>query len=72
MPGDPIADVERLLDQQMESSRFRGIRPMGGGMGVPPAEVLRALAERDLIFELMVASRPARVGGDRRWPTSAT
>jgi len=54
VPSDPIADVERLLDQQMESSRFRGIRPMGGGMGVPPAEVLRALAERDLIFELMV------------------
>ncbi len=54
VPGDPIADVERLLDQQMESSRFRGIRPMGGGMGVPPVEVLRALAERDLIFELMV------------------
>ena len=54
VPGDPIADVERVLDQQMESSRFRGIRPMGGGMGVPPAEVLRALAERDLIFELMV------------------
>ena len=54
VPGDPIADVERLLDQQMESSRFRGIRPMGGGMGVPPAEVLRALAQRDLIFELMV------------------
>jgi predicted TIM-barrel fold metal-dependent hydrolase len=54
VPGDPIADVERVLDQQMESSRFRGIRPMGGGMGVPGAEVLRALAERDLIFELMV------------------
>jgi L-fuconolactonase len=54
VPGDPIGDVERLLDQQMESSRFRGIRPMGGGMGVPPAEVLRALAERNLIFELMV------------------
>ena len=53
VPSDPIADTERLLDTQMESSRFRGIRPMGGGMGVPSAEVLRALAERDLIFELM-------------------
>ena len=54
VPDDPIADVERALDQQMESSRFRGIRPMGGGMGVPGRDVLRALAERDLIFELMV------------------
>ena len=25
VPGDPIADTERLLDEQMESSRFRGI-----------------------------------------------
>jgi len=53
VPQDPIADTERLLDQQMESPRFRGIRPMGGAMGVPGADVLRALAERDLIFELM-------------------
>jgi predicted TIM-barrel fold metal-dependent hydrolase len=53
VPDDPIADVERLLDEQMRSPRFRGIRPMGGGMGVPRAEVLRALADRGLIFELM-------------------
>ena len=53
VPDDPIADTERLLDEQMQSSRFRGIRPMGGGTGVPRVEVLRALAERDLVFELM-------------------
>jgi predicted TIM-barrel fold metal-dependent hydrolase len=53
VPQDPIADVERALDEQMQSSRFRGIRPMGGAMGVPSAAVLRALADRDLIFELM-------------------
>lgn len=54
VPNDPIADTERLLDHQMESSRFRGIRPMGGtAMEVPHSDVLRALAERDLIFELM-------------------
>src|SRR5689334_1110059 len=53
VPQDPISDVEHLLDEQMRSPRFRGIRPMGGAMGVPPAEVLRALADRDLIFELM-------------------
>jgi predicted TIM-barrel fold metal-dependent hydrolase len=53
LPTDPIADTERLLDEQMKSPRFRGIRPMGGGTGVPGADVLRALAERDLVFELM-------------------
>ena len=54
VPNDPIRDTERLLDTQMKSSRFRGIRPMGGtAMEVPSADVLRALAERDLIFELM-------------------
>jgi predicted TIM-barrel fold metal-dependent hydrolase len=52
-PTQPIADVERLLDEQMKSSRFRGIRPMGGTMGAPDADVLRALSERDLVFELM-------------------
>jgi predicted TIM-barrel fold metal-dependent hydrolase len=53
LPSDPIADTERLLDAQMESSRFRGIRPMGGGTGVPGEDVLRAVDERGLIFELM-------------------
>jgi predicted TIM-barrel fold metal-dependent hydrolase len=53
VPGDPIADTERLLEAQMRSPRFRGVRPMGGLTGVPPREVLRALAERSLIFELM-------------------
>ncbi len=41
VPQDPIADTERLLDEQMQSPRFRGIRPMGGAMGVPGADVLR-------------------------------
>jgi predicted TIM-barrel fold metal-dependent hydrolase len=53
VPDDPIADTERLLDEQMASPRFRGIRPMGGRTGVPGDDVLRALAERDLVFELM-------------------
>jgi predicted TIM-barrel fold metal-dependent hydrolase len=53
LPSDPMADTERLLDEQMNSPRFRGIRPMGGGTGVPRDEVLRALDERDLVFELM-------------------
>jgi predicted TIM-barrel fold metal-dependent hydrolase len=50
---DPIADVERVLDEQMTSSRFRGVRPMGGMTGAPSSDVLRALADRGLIFELM-------------------
>jgi predicted TIM-barrel fold metal-dependent hydrolase len=53
VPSDPIADIERALDDQMASPRFRGIRAMGGGLGVPSGEVLRALAERGLVFELM-------------------
>jgi predicted TIM-barrel fold metal-dependent hydrolase len=53
VPDAPIADVEDLLDEQMAASRFRGIRPMGGGLGVPPPEVLRVLADRNLIFELL-------------------
>jgi predicted TIM-barrel fold metal-dependent hydrolase len=50
---DPIADTERLLDEQMASPRFRGVRPMGGMTGAPGPDVLRALAARGLIFELM-------------------
>ena len=54
VPGDPVADTVRLLDAQMECSRFRGVRPMGPMPGgVPHVDVLRALAERGLIFELM-------------------
>ncbi|MBM3672146.1 MAG: hydrolase [Actinobacteria bacterium] len=55
VPEDPVADTVALLDAQMNSPRFRGIRPMGPCPGgVPAAEVLRALQERDLVFELMV------------------
>jgi predicted TIM-barrel fold metal-dependent hydrolase len=54
VPSDPIAETERLLDAQMKSPLFRGIRPMGGiAMGAPGPDVLRALQERDLVFELM-------------------
>lgn len=54
VPGDPPADTERLLDEQMASSRFRGVRPMGEMPGgVPSVEALDALEERGLILELM-------------------
>jgi len=48
------AEAVSLLDRQMAAARFRGVRPMGQSVSVvPPREVLEALAERNLIFELM-------------------
>jgi len=50
-----VADAIDQLDRQMAASRFRGARPMGGNMErpVPAAEILRALQERNLVFDLM-------------------
>jgi L-fuconolactonase len=53
-PTDSVAAAVDLLDRQMAAGRFRGVRPMGGlDRPVPEPEVLRALAERRLVFELM-------------------
>jgi predicted TIM-barrel fold metal-dependent hydrolase len=53
-PTDTATEAIGLLDRQMTASRFRGVRPMGANMGpVPEAEVLHALQERNLLFELM-------------------
>jgi L-fuconolactonase len=53
-PTDTVAEAIGLIERQMTASRFRGVRPMGPSVGlVPDAEVLGALAERDLVFELM-------------------
>jgi L-fuconolactonase len=53
-PTDTAAEAIALLDRQMTASRFRGVRPMGANMGpVPDRAVLRALQERNLLFELM-------------------
>jgi predicted TIM-barrel fold metal-dependent hydrolase len=53
-PTDSVAEAVELLDRQMEAPRFRGVRPMGMHQDpVPDAGVLHALAERDLLFELM-------------------
>ena len=49
-----VAEAVGLLDRQMAASRFRGVRPMGVSDGpLPPHDVLRALQERGLVFELM-------------------
>ena len=53
-PADSVAASIALIDRQMEAPRFRGVRPMGGfDRPVPEPEVLTALGERDLVFELM-------------------
>jgi predicted TIM-barrel fold metal-dependent hydrolase len=53
-PTDTVAEAIELIDRQMTASRFRGVRPMGANMGpLPDAGVLHALAERNLLFELM-------------------
>ena len=67
-PTDTVAEAIELLDRQMTASRFRGVRPMGRYEGpLPDAGVLRALQERNLLFELMthpdqlrMAAEPAR------------
>jgi len=55
VPSDDTAELERQLDEQMASKRFRGIRIMGEGeQAFPTPAVLQALQDRGLIFELMV------------------
>jgi len=54
-PAGSTAEAVELIDRQMTASRFRGVRPMGGlDRPVPEPEVLAALSERGLVFELMV------------------
>ncbi len=51
---DSVAEAVAALDKQLAAPRFRGVRPMGAVEGrLPSAEVLRALQERDLMFEVM-------------------
>ncbi len=53
-PAETVSESIDMLDRQMAAPRFRGIRPMGPlGDPVPAPEVLRALQERNLVFELM-------------------
>jgi predicted TIM-barrel fold metal-dependent hydrolase len=53
-PTDSVAESVGLIDRQMAASRFRGVRPMGGmAEPLPAPEVLRALQERGLVFEVM-------------------
>jgi predicted TIM-barrel fold metal-dependent hydrolase len=53
--AETVAEAIGFLDRQMEAPRFRGVRPMAGGLDqpVPEPDVLHALQERNLVFELM-------------------
>jgi L-fuconolactonase len=60
-PTDTVTEAVELIDRQMTASRFRGVRPMGVFDGpLPAAGVLRALGERNLLFELM--THPDQLG----------
>ena len=50
---ETVAEAIAGIDQQMAASRFRGVRPMGAPGPLPGADVLRALQERDLVFEIL-------------------
>ncbi len=64
-PTETIAEAEAQLDRQMTAPRFRGVRPMGVFDGpLPPALVLAALQERNLLFELM--AHPDQLEGAAR------
>lgn len=53
-PTDTVEAAVAQLDRQLRAGRFRGVRPMGRFDGpLPHLDVLRALAERELLFELM-------------------
>ncbi|MCB0927447.1 MAG: amidohydrolase family protein [Mycolicibacterium insubricum] len=54
-PADSVAEQVAALDRQLTATRFRGVRRMGGAEGpLPGTEMLTALAERDLVVELMI------------------
>ncbi|HMQ27098.1 MAG TPA: amidohydrolase family protein [Acidimicrobiales bacterium] len=58
---DSVVEAVDQLDRQLRAGRLRGVRPMGRFEApLPHRDVLAALAERDLIFELM--ARPDQLG----------
>jgi L-fuconolactonase len=53
-PTDTVTEAVAVLERQMAATRFRGVRPMGRFTDpLPHPDVLRALVERDLVFEVM-------------------
>jgi predicted TIM-barrel fold metal-dependent hydrolase len=65
-PTESTTEAIALLDRQMAATRFRGVRPMGPmDDPVPAPEVLRALVDRDLVFELMTHPDQLRCAAER-------
>jgi predicted TIM-barrel fold metal-dependent hydrolase len=65
-PTDSAAEAIELLDKQMTAPRFRGVRPMGSFTGpLPDGEVLHALQERNLLFELMTHTDQLQVAAEQ-------
>lgn len=53
-PTTSVAQAVEVLERQLVAPRFRGVRPMGAFEGALPSDdVLRAVTERGLVFELM-------------------
>src|SRR6476646_3778784 len=54
-PDEDLAELERQLDAQVTTKRFRGVRIMGeGDKAIPTPGMLQALQDRGLLVELMV------------------
>jgi L-fuconolactonase len=65
-PTGSVAEAVDLLDEQMAASRFRGVRQMGPlDNPVPSDEVLRALADRNLVFDLMTHPDQLRAAAEQ-------
>jgi len=59
-PTESVADAVAMIDRQLQAPRFRGVRPMGRFDGpLPDADVLRELAARGLVFEVL--ARPEQL-----------
>ena len=70
VPTVPMRDIEDLLDRQMESSRFRGVRVLGQGDPVPFREMLKALQARNLVLDFMGHTNDLELAGKHfaEWP----
>jgi predicted TIM-barrel fold metal-dependent hydrolase len=54
LPFDSVAEAIAAIDRQMAATRFRGVRRMGRlSDSLPAPEVLAALADRELLYEVM-------------------
>ncbi|MEM7141653.1 MAG: amidohydrolase family protein [Actinomycetota bacterium] len=52
--ADTVGEILAPVDAQATATRFRGVRALRFEHGVPPTDVLRELADRSLVLDLMV------------------